>query len=248
MKDRRATRDRILDASRQLFNNKGYAATTLSEIAAAVGIAQGNLSYHFPTKRDLVIALEAHARESVRANRDTDRRGDVTDDYVEALLFSMNHIWDNRFLLRDRAQFTDDPNALRLDPDMAADQEELHELLRRMKKEGLFRRDLRADLRVLARSLWIVSRYWMDHLRESEGLEQVAWADQERGVQHHFAVLLPYLTASARRDFESSLLRVSSSLAAIEVWRPSWVNRAGSGGSRLALALSHRCSSSRRWP
>ncbi len=216
MTDRRATRDRILDASRHCFNNKSYAATTLAEIAADVGIAQGNLSYHFRTKRDLVIALEAQAREGVRAHRANYRRGAVADDYVEGLLFSMNHAWENRFLLRDYAQFTDDPNVLRLDPDMAADLEELHEFLRRMKKEDLLRRDLRVELRVLARSLWIVSRYWMDHLRESEGLDRVTWADQERGVQHHFAVLLPYLTASARREFESSLLRVSGGLAAIE--------------------------------
>ena len=36
-----STRHRILDASRALFNEKGYASTTLAEIAAAVGIAEG---------------------------------------------------------------------------------------------------------------------------------------------------------------------------------------------------------------
>jgi hypothetical protein len=66
---------------------------------------------------------------------------------------------------------------------------------------------------VLARSLWIVSRYWMDHLRELDGLEQVTWADQERGLQHHFAVLLPCLTASAKRDLKSAALRALSTLA-----------------------------------
>jgi AcrR family transcriptional regulator len=213
MRDRSTTPDRILDASRRLFNAKGYAATTLAEIAAGVGISQGNLTYHFPTKRDLVIRLEAEARQKARARQANDRRGDVADDYVEHLLFAMNLTWDNRFLLRDRAQFTDDPDALQPDPDMAADFEELRELLLRARKEGLLRRDLRIDLRVLARSLWIVSRYWMDHLRESEGLERVTWADQERGIQHHFAVLLPNLTASARRKFESALLRASSQLA-----------------------------------
>jgi len=213
MTDRATTRDRILDASRRLFNEKGYAATTLAEIAASVGIAQGNLTYHFPTKRELVVELEKRVRQSVRARRASYRRGAVEDDYVELLLFAMNHAWENRFLLRDHTQFANDPNALRLDPDMAADLEVLHELLRRMKKEGMFRRDLRVDLGVLARSLWIVSRYWMDHLGELEGLERVTWADQERGLQHHFAVLLPCLTASARRDLESAVLRVSNSLA-----------------------------------
>jgi AcrR family transcriptional regulator len=214
MTDRSSTRDRILDASRRLFNEKGYAGTTLAEIAAAVGIAEGNLWYHFRTKRDLVVALEARARQSTQAHRAAYPRGAVADDYVEGVLFSMNLAWDNRFLLRDHMQFSSDPNVLRRDPDMAADLEGLHELLLRMSKEGMLRRDLRVDLQVLARSLWIVSRYWMDHLRELEGLDEVTWADWERGFQHHFAVLLPYLTAPARRELESAVLRVSSRLAA----------------------------------
>jgi len=216
MRDPSTTAERILDAGRRLFNEKGYAATTQTEIAAAVGISQGNLTYHFPTKRDLALRLEDEARRAMRERRATFTTGDVADDYVEHLLFAMQFTWSFRFLLRDRALYTDDPEALRPDADMAAYFAELNELLRRMAKEEMFRRDLRIDLRVLARSLWIVGRYWMDHLQESEGLERIRWADQERGIQHHFAVLLPNLTASARRRFEAALLRASSLLEARE--------------------------------
>ncbi|MBJ17872.1 MAG: TetR/AcrR family transcriptional regulator [bacterium] len=216
MADRTSTPERILEASRRLFNEKGYTSTTLVEIAASVGIAQGNLTYHFPSKRDLVVELERRMRENVRSERGRSGRGAVADNYVELVLLSMNYAWENRFLLRDYAQFANNPDALRLDPDMAADLEELHSLLRRMQKDGLFRRDLDVDLRVLARSLWIVSRYWMDHLRELEGLDQVTWADQERGFEHHFAILLPYLTAPARRDLQSAVDRVASKLTVEE--------------------------------
>jgi AcrR family transcriptional regulator len=211
-----ATRDRILDASRRLFNQKGYAATPLAEIASSVGISQGNLTYHFPTKRELAFELERRLRRGVRERRARPRTGAVADDYVELIILSMNYAWEHRFLLRDYAQFTNDPDALRQDPDMTADLEDLHGLLQRMRKEGLLRRDLQLDLRVLARSLWIVSRYWMDHLRELEGLEHLTWADQERGVQHHFAVLLPCLTAPARRDLQAAVLRAAGRLATEE--------------------------------
>ena len=204
---------RILDASRRIFNQRGYAATTQAEIAAVVGISQGNLTYHFPTKRDLVAHLRDEARERIRARRTSLRTGAVADDYVEHLLFAMSLTRDYRFLLRDRAQFGDDRDAVDTKPEMAADFEELRELLRRMEKDGLFRRDLQVDLGVLTRSLWIVSRYWLDYLRESEGLARVSWADQERGIQHHFAVLLPCLTASARREFEATLLDAAGRLA-----------------------------------
>ncbi len=213
MTERATTRDRILDASRRLFNEKGFKATPLTEIAASIGIAQGNLTYHFPTKRELAVAIEKQVRKDVRAHRASFRSGRVTDDYVELLLHSMNYAWENRFLLRDRAQFAKAARTRRQDPDMAADLELLHKLLRRMNKEDMFRRDLGVDLRVLARSLWIVSRYWMDHLRELESLEHVTWADQERGLQHHFAVLLPYLPAPARRELESAVYQVASQKA-----------------------------------
>ena len=121
MSDRSTTRDRILDASRRLFNEKGYKATTLAEIAESVGIAQGNLTYHFPTKRDLTTALEKQVRQTVRRARAQARSGSVADDYVELLILAMNHAWEHRFLLRDYAQFTNNPDALRQDPDMAAD-------------------------------------------------------------------------------------------------------------------------------
>ena len=214
MKSQITTANRILDASRRLFNDKGYAATTLTEIATDVGISQGNLTYHFPTKRDLVLRLEANVRQGAQARRANQSTGDIADDYVEHLLFAMDLTWDNRFLLRDRAQFAQALDARQPDSELSADFDELFELISRIGKNDMFRQDVDIDPQHLTRSLWIVSRYWMDYLRESEGLEQIGWADQERGIQHHFAVLLPCLTASARRDFKAALDRLSSQLNA----------------------------------
>lgn len=210
MKSRTTTPERILDAGRRLFNEKGYAATTLTEIAASVGISQGNLTYHFSTKRDLAMHLETEVRQRAQSRRANHRRGPIADDYVEHLLFAMALTWDNRFLLRDRAQYADSLDARQPDSELAADFDELHGLLKRIQKEDMFRRDLGIELQVLTRSLWIVSRYWMDYLRESEGLDQISWADHERGIEHHFAVLLPCLTAPAKRVFEGALVRISA--------------------------------------
>ena len=74
----------------------------------------------------------------------------------------------------------------------------------------MFRNDPDRDLLVLARSAWIVSRFWMDHLSEVEGLVDVTWADQERGIQHHIAVLSPCLNAEGKRQFESALERLTT--------------------------------------
>lgn len=217
MTDRATTRQRILDASRQLFNEKGYSGTTLAEIAAAVGIAEGNLWYHFRTKGELVRALRDEVRGDMQLRRRAAGCGAVADDYVGCVLSAMKRQWDYRFLMRDYLQFSRDRNAISRDPEIAADFETLHQMLLRMKREGMFRRDLSVDLGVLARSLWIVSRYWADHLREHEGIDQIAWPEQKRGFQHHFAVLLPYLTAPARRSLESAVIRSSGEIAVGEL-------------------------------
>jgi hypothetical protein len=86
-----------------------------------------------------------------------------------------------------------------------------------MQKEGMFRQNLGLDLPVMARSVWMVSRFWIDHLDQDEGIDEVTWPDQERGMRHHFAVLSPCLTAPARRGFESALVRLTAHHAALDV-------------------------------
>lgn len=49
--------DPVLEASGRLFRQKGFAATTVREIAAAAGILPGSLHYRFASKEDLLLAL-----------------------------------------------------------------------------------------------------------------------------------------------------------------------------------------------
>ncbi len=51
------TREQILDASLRLFSEKGFARTSVRDIAQAVGITDAAIYYHFASKRDLFEAL-----------------------------------------------------------------------------------------------------------------------------------------------------------------------------------------------
>jgi len=53
---REETRQRLLDAARRLFAEKGYGHTTSAEIAEAAGVTERTLFRHFPTKSDLLLA------------------------------------------------------------------------------------------------------------------------------------------------------------------------------------------------
>jgi len=51
------TRETILAAARQLFGEKGYDATSLRQIADAVGTTKAAVYYHFPAKEHLLLEM-----------------------------------------------------------------------------------------------------------------------------------------------------------------------------------------------
>lgn len=52
-----ANRQRIVDAALDLFLERGYAETSIGDIAEQAGLLKGNLSYYFKTKSDMLEAV-----------------------------------------------------------------------------------------------------------------------------------------------------------------------------------------------
>ena len=53
------TRERIIALAQTRFNELGYGNVTTAALAAELGISEGNLWYHFKTKRDLLEVISA---------------------------------------------------------------------------------------------------------------------------------------------------------------------------------------------
>ena len=51
------TRDRLIEAARNLFLKQGYASTGIAQILQAADAGSGSLYYFFPTKEDLLLAV-----------------------------------------------------------------------------------------------------------------------------------------------------------------------------------------------
>ena len=74
-----ATRERILQAAKELFAEHGYEATTMQKVAQATGFSAGNVFVHFPSKADVLATLmheEIAALDRLIAKR-VPRRGTV---------------------------------------------------------------------------------------------------------------------------------------------------------------------------
>ena len=96
------TRDRIIEASLQLFNEQGERAITTNHIAAHLGMSPGNLYYHFRNKQQIIAELfERYAAEAEQNLALPQGRALDLDDkarYLESMGATM---WRYRFMLRD---------------------------------------------------------------------------------------------------------------------------------------------------
>lgn len=96
------TRERILEAARLLFNERGVQTTTLRQIASHLEMSQGNLNYHFRTKQEILESLYFELVEKMDAEMEHMTQGSS----VMALLYesagkSMTIFFQYRFLMRD---------------------------------------------------------------------------------------------------------------------------------------------------
>ena len=61
-------RQEILDAALQLFDDRGFDATTVQSIAAQAGVAAGTVYLYFPSKEHVLQALHARYHMEMQAN------------------------------------------------------------------------------------------------------------------------------------------------------------------------------------
>lgn len=187
------TRTRILAVSLALFNARGLGRVTTAEIAAAAGIREGNLQYHFPRKSGLVEAVFAAFEAEALA---VAGRMPADPAAPEALLgyqrawFDL--IWRYRCIYRDGIAMVDITPALR--PRIHALRAETQALAR-----GVFEAAVRAGrLRIAPEALgrlidnaWIVSSHWMNH--RLQGGTTLTEADLDWGFAQLRDLFAPYL-------------------------------------------------------
>lgn len=71
-------RGRLLAAAARLFRDKGYAGTTVRDIAGAVGILSGSLFHHFSSKEDILFAVMETVIAAMRQDLETALAGAPT--------------------------------------------------------------------------------------------------------------------------------------------------------------------------
>jgi len=204
------TRTRILDACKSLFNERGPTAVTTAEIAAAVGIQEGNLHYHFNRKEQILEALFGDFEQALRSVAAADAGQAQPPEYYAAYLngwFSL--MWDWRCFYRDSALVYSLAPGLRAR--LEALNNELQGQVLRVLRSMIAAKLLTADQRQLDGLIvnaWIVSTYWIDYLRSRRGVTAVTREHIDWGAAQVFSLFAPYLTAAG-----ASLIHVGGAAA-----------------------------------
>ncbi len=92
------TRNHVLKAAMELFNVRGYHATSMTDIIAACGVQKGNLYFHFKSKEDLALALIGYARTEYLAYLRAHASGETALEKIHGVL-------DAVFVFHDRKNF-----------------------------------------------------------------------------------------------------------------------------------------------
>ena len=102
----RNTRQRIIEAALRLFNEKHFGNVTTAELAAELSITEGNLWYHFKSKRALLEAMtDLYLERAGQRLAILPGEGDVLDGYAGLLAALSAEVRDFRFIFRDRADY-----------------------------------------------------------------------------------------------------------------------------------------------
>lgn len=107
--ERPNTRQEILDTALGLFAQNGYEATSISQIAEAVGIRKASLYSHFASKQEILdeivrMGLKEYNERSIFAQ--TDSAGKTPDELTQMIIRHVNYILHDPRISRSRKMLT----------------------------------------------------------------------------------------------------------------------------------------------
>lgn len=90
---RDSRRQQLIDSTIETLAQRGYARTTLSDVARTAGLSQGLVNFHFATKENLLAETLAYLAEEYRQNwtRALERGGDDPAQQLDALIAADFH-------------------------------------------------------------------------------------------------------------------------------------------------------------
>jgi len=194
------TRDRILDLSLAMFNERGEPNVTTNHIADELEISPGNLYYHFRNKDDIVEHLFARyeARMDQVLISPEDRLPTLEDIWLQ-LHMAFECMWEYRFILRDLVDLTSRNRKLRLHYAriIKRAQQNVSEVLVGLNRAEVMRAS-RQEIEATSTNILLVATFWMNYNQVRGAQPERAAQDLTRGIYQVMMLLAPFLRDAER--------------------------------------------------
>jgi len=201
----RRTRQRILDASLALYNERGEPQVSTSLIATELGISAGNLHYHF-RRKDLLSAalLERFVAEFEATLPPPGWRADHVEDAWLLLHVLLETLWRYRFLFRDLSGI--------IERDRHAGQRLASVFERSVEASrgiclGLVERGLMtatgSEIDALAENIAVVALYWLSFASARHPRREPSPGSMSRGAYQVLMLVAPFLQPENRFHLEA---------------------------------------------
>jgi AcrR family transcriptional regulator len=190
-------RERIIEASLELFNERGTRSVTTNHIAAHLSISPGNLYYHFRNKEEIIRAIFPRVADAARSVIAPPEAGEITAvDVGRYHLAGIEALWEFRFLLRDPKELLERDSAL-VEPFHELQQwliQQFFRLFERLIEQGHMRRpDPPDDLVRVATNAFLLWSTWLNFVMTSRSEPHVEPSDVTQGALQSFLTFAPYL-------------------------------------------------------
>lgn len=198
------TKQRIIAASIELFNERGERNVTTNHIAAYLGISPGNLYYHFRNKEDIIDAIyECYLEYIESCFMPLPGSLPPADRIIRYLEEVFAGIWQFRFFYTSLPGILQQNAALKqryIRVQRALDHRAMH-ILRELCSLGALRINA-PDTHRLVVTLRIVISFWVSYCMTDTLDERVSRDSMQAGLLQALFVLRPYAGDSVAEEID----------------------------------------------
>ena len=197
---KRNTRQDILTAAKALFNQRGFNAVSTRDIAQAIGISKGNLTYYFKKKEEIVEAVLLEQTGGPPTSVPS-----TLEELDDFFLDIQKTVEENAFYFWHHAQFSQISEEIRAKQFQVyrGNVEKLTQTFHTLGADGTLREEsFPREYDRIIDTLLLTSIYWMPfcQLKQED-------PSQWRFRRQAWSVLFPLLTESGRAALELILRR-----------------------------------------
>lgn len=186
-----------------MFNKTGIKSVSLRDIAKALGISYGNLTYHYPNKENIITWLCVQMMEELEEANKVIRNGNSTfETVINSPELSFDVLYKYLFLFQDSVEITrNHPSiAQMLKQIINAGKADHFNLYNELKEQGLFRLEIGdSEINYLLDIQADLKNMFFMNLAANENTNSI----KQAYINYVNGLIYPYLTNKGLKLFEN---------------------------------------------